>query len=294
MPLPYSIREGIAGFNRAKFSAFMAVTALSVALVLIGFVGLLTWKGQQVAEYVRQRVGEVQVFLRPIDDQTAERLQAQLAEIPGVDSIRYVTREEAYEIFRAEFGEEADMFDAEEFLPASFQVRMNPNYATSDSLLRFQQRVQQWSRVDTVAFEQTLLVNVERNVRRYSFMGLGAGLLIVLAALLLVGNTVRLTIYARRLLIRTMKLVGATDGFIRRPFLVEGILQGLVAGIVASILVWALYAALQGIIPDLGSSGWPGGSSLVALGGLTLFGILLGWFASWIAVRRFIKKVRLS
>lgn len=272
----------------------MAVTALSVALVLIGFVGMLTWQGQQVADFIKQRVGTVSVFLEPIEDSAAEQLQERLGELSGVDSVQYVSREEAFEIFRTDFGEEAAMFDDEEFLPASFQVRMNSAYATSDSLLRFQERVQQWTRVDTVAFEQTVLLNVEKNVRRYSFMGLGAGLLIVLAALLLVGNTVRLTIYARRLLIRTMKLVGATDGFIRRPFLVEGVLQGLVAGIVASLLVWALYVALQGMIPNLGSSGWPGGSAIVTLGSLTLIGVLLGWLASWIAVRRFIKKVRLS
>lgn len=272
----------------------MAVTALSVALVLIGFVGMLTWQGHLVADFIKQRVGVVSVFLQPIDDAAADRMQERLVQIPGVDSVQYVSPEEAFEIFQEDFGEEAAMFDDEAFLPASFQVHMFPSHAISDSLLRFQDRVQQWSRVDTVAFEQTVLLNVERNVRRYSLMGLGAGLLIILAALLLVGNTVRLTIYARRLLIRTMKLVGATDSFIRRPFLVEGILQGLMAGAIASFLVWLLYAALQGIIPNLGSSGWPGGSALLTLLGLCLAGVLLGWLASWIAVRRFIKKVRLS
>ena len=148
---------------------------------------------------------------------------------------------------------------------------------------------------DFIGFVRRVLPElVERNVRVYSSVGLGIGLLVVLAALLLVGNTVRLTIYARRLLIRTMKLVGATDGFIRRPFLVEGVLQGLLGGVVAALIVWMIYTGLQGLVVGLGAEGWPGGSAFLTLFGLILLGVLLGWLASWIAVRRFIKKVRLS
>ncbi len=272
----------------------MAVTALAVALVLIGIVGLLSWQGQQVAEWVKQRVGEVQVFLEPADDIAIERLRTQLVGQVGVDSVEFISTEQAAVIFREEFGDEADVFEDELYLPASFRVRLDPDHAVSDSLVQFQQRVQSWSKVDTVAFEQSLLTRVERNVRVYSMMGFGIGLLVVLAALLLVGNTVRLTIYARRLLIRTMKLVGATDSFIRRPFLVEGVLQGLLAGLVGSFIVWLLYSGLQEFVVGLGAEGWPAGSAFLTLFGLTMLGVLLGWLASWIAVRRFIKKVRLS
>ncbi len=294
MLLPYAFREGLAGFSRAKFSAAMAVTALSVALILIGIVGLLSWQGQQVAEWVKQRIGEVQVFLEPADDTAIERLRTRLVAEAGVDSVEYISTARAAEIFREEFGDEAAMFDDEMFLPASFRVRLDADHAISDSLVQFQERVQTWAKVDTVAFERTLLSRVEHNVRIYSWTGMGIGLLVVLAALLLVGNTVRLTIYARRLLIRTMKLVGATDGFIRRPFLVEGILQGLIAGVVAAVVVWALYTGMQGLVVGLGAEGWPGGSAFLTLSGLILLGVLLGWLASWVAVRRFIRKVRLS
>ena len=294
LPLPYTLREGLAGFSRAKFSAAMAVTALTVALVLIGLVGLLSWQGQQVAEWVKQRVGEVQVFLEPANDTTIERLRTRLEGEVGVEFVEYISTAQAAEIFREEFGDEASIFDDELFLPASFRVRLDPAHAVSDSLVEFQQRVQQWAKVDTVAFEHSLLSRVERNVRIYSSVGLGIGLLVVLAALLLVGNTVRLTIYARRLLIRTMKLVGATDGFIRRPFLVEGILQGFLAGVLGAFIVWLLYTGLQRLVVGLGAEGWPGGSAFLSLFGLVLLGVLLGWLASWIAVRRFIKKVRLS
>jgi cell division transport system permease protein len=292
--IPYTLREGLAGFARAKFAAAMAVTALAVALVLIGLVGLLAWQGQQVANWLRQQVGVVEVFLEPVGEPEVERLRARLETLPGVASVDYVSRQEAVEQFREDFGEEAVLFDDELFLPASFHVRLQPRYAASDSLAQFKARVERWPHVDEVYYEQTLVADVEANMRRYSLAALGVGLLVVFAALLLVGNTVRLTIYARRLLIRTMKLVGATDGFIRRPFLVEGVVQGLAAGLVAALLVWVLYAGLQQVVEGLGGEGWPGGSPWVALGGLVLFGVFLGWLASWVAVRRFIKRVRLS
>ncbi|NNF57492.1 MAG: ABC transporter permease, partial [Rhodothermaceae bacterium] len=292
--IPYTLREGLAGFARAKFSAAMAITALAVALVLIGIVGLLAWQGQQVTEWLRQRVGEVQVFLEPATEADVQRLRARLETLPGVDSVNYISQQDAATIFREDFGDEAVLFEDELFLPASFQVRLDARYANSDSLAQFKSRVDLWPRVDEVAYEQTLLTNVEANLRRYSLVGFSVGLLVVLAALLLVGNTVRLTIYARRLLIRTMKLVGATDGFVRRPFLVEGVMQGLVAGLVAALLVSLLYGGLRQMVEGLGANGWPGGSPMVALGGLVLLGVLLGWLASWVAVRRFIKQVRLS
>ncbi len=293
MALSYTLREGLAGFSRAKFSAAMAMTALAVALVLIGLVGLLAWEGQRTADLVQQAVGTVEVFLEPVDGDDVARLRARLVALPGVDSVRFVSQQEAAAIFRRDFGDEAAQFDSELFLPASFRVRLGPRYAVSDSLAAFKRRVDTWIKVDEVVYNADLVESIEGNIRRWSLAGLGIGLLVVLAALLLVGNTVRLTIYARRLLIRTMKLVGATDGFIRRPFLVEGVVQGLGAGVAAAVLVWVLHGLLTGYVEGLGD-GWPGGSPVVALGALVLLGVLLGWAASWVAVRRFVKRVRLS
>jgi len=112
----------------------------------------------------------------------------------------------------------------------------------------------------------------------------------VLAALFLVGNTIRLTIYARRLLIRTMKLVGATDSFIQQPFIVEGVAQGVVAGGIASVVVWLLYGVMASFLPQLSVSFW----ALLVLAFLIIgAGAFLGWAGSFFAVRRFIKNVAL-
>ena len=299
MALPYTLREGLAGFRRAKIAAATSVAALAIALVLIGIFGLLGWQGQNVAETLRQRASEVEVFLE--DQATPEAIASvgdRLRSVSGVDSVRYVSQEEAATIFREAFGEGADLYDDAEFLPASYRVRLAGTAAQPDSLSALAEVVGGWAAVDEVAYDRASVEAVERNVRLFSSVGLGVALLVVVAALLLVGNTVRLSIYARRMLIRTMKLVGATNGFIRRPFLVEGVIQGAAAGALAGIVIWGLYDLFLSFIrsADGGPSvvGWPGGTPLLTVAASVALGILLGLVASGIAVRQYIRRVQLS
>jgi cell division transport system permease protein len=292
MSLAYSIREGLAGFRRAKFAFVASVSATTVALILIGTFALLTFKAQQVTSWMKQRVGELEVFLdEEVDEPTARAISARADLVLGVDEVEYVSREEAREVFRREFGEGSEIFLDEPFLPASVKVRVDSDYANPDSLQSLVNEFSSWARVDEVVFNQPLLVKVQQNLRLFTLTGLSLGALVVLAALFLVGNTIRLTIYARRLLIRTMKLVGATDPFIQRPFIVEGIMQGVIAGGVASALLWALYGVLAGYLPQ-----FEGSDTVLLLMltlGLIVLGALLGWLGSYFAVRRFIKNVAL-
>lgn len=295
MSLRYSIREGLSAFRRAKFAAVTATSALAVALVLVALFALLTWHGARVVDWLRQRVGEVELVLSDAADaRQKEALRLRLLAMPGVEAVTYVSREEASEEFRRAFGEEAALLPEDAFLPASFRVRVAPRYATADSLAALAERFAALNRVDEVVYNQPLLVKVQRNLRLFTPLALGLGLVVVAAALFLVGNTIRLTVYARRMLIRTMKLVGATNAFIRRPFLVEGIVQGAAAGLVACVLVGVVYGVLLDAVPQLRPQAWPGGSPVFALGALFVLGVLLGWLGSWIAVRRFIRSVRIE
>lgn len=296
MALSYTLREGLSGFRRATLATATSVSALAIALVLIGLFALLGWQWRQFSDTLRQRASEAEVFLRPVDAAVATRVGDRLRQIPGVDSVRFVSHDEAAGIFRETFGEGADLFDDEQFLPASYRIQLRGDYAQADSMTQIAQRVRAWGTVDDVAFDVSSVETIERNRKAFSAVGLGVALLVVVAALLLVGNTVRLSIYARRMLIRTMKLVGATNAFIRRPFLVEGAAQGLVAGIVAGLALWGLYGLLLGALHEadaLGASGagWPGGTPALSVLAVVALGVLLGFFASWLAVRRFIREV---
>jgi cell division transport system permease protein len=289
--LGYTIREGLAGFRRAKFAVLTATSAMAVALVLIGVFAAVAYEANQVTSWLKQRVGELEIFIEDVEEPIARGIFERARLVPGVSEAEYITRQEAQAIFREEFGEGADLFMDEPFLPASVKIRVESDYANPDSLVSLGEQFKTWNRVDEVVFNQDLLARVQQNLRLLTLIGLALGGIVVLASLFLVANTIRLTIYARRLLIRTMKLVGATDKFIRQPFIIEGVAQGLLAGIVAAAALWGLYFMAVSYVPQITPAGI---LPAFILGiGLVGTGALLGWGGSMIAVRRFIRNIPL-
>ena len=289
--IPYTVREGLASFRRARFAAFTATSAMAVALVLIGLFAILGYEAQKVSDWLRQRAGELEIFLDDVDEASAEAVYRRAALVSGVSETEYVSKQEALAIFEREFGEGSEVFVDEPFLPASIKVRVQPDYANADSLQALAAEFTTWRNVDEVVFNQALLVKVQQNLRMLTLAGVSLGILVILASLFLVANTIRLTIYARRLMIRTMKLVGATDSFVRQPFLVEGMAQGIVAAFIAGIVVWILHARINDFLTD--SAGGSALTGLLFFIVLLALGALLGWAGSAFAVRRFLKNVAL-
>lgn len=289
--LPYSLREGLAGFRRAKFATFTSTSAMAVALVLIGLFAILSYQAGQVSEWLRERAGELEVYLDDnIEVARARALHERASATFGVLKADYISPDQATQIFQEEFGEGAELFFDEPFLPSSIRVQVESRYTNPDSLNALISEFESWNRVSEVVFNEPVLAKVHQNLNMLNSTGLVLGSIVILAAIFLVANTIRLTIYARRLLIRTMKLVGATDTFIRRPFIVEGILQGLIAGLLASVLVVGVYTLLASYLPQLALSNV---LTLVLVVGVTLAGVGLGWVGSAFAVRRFIRNVQL-
>lgn len=287
MTLPYVVREGLANFRRAPFAAFASTSAMVVSLVLIGVFVFLSLYLRVVSEYVGERLGEVEMYLDPgIDSLAARALTARAATLTGVVDARFVSEAEAQQTFERDYGERLERG----VLPASVRLRLKPQYAHPDSLRRLSNRLEGYRGVDEVRYDEDLVGKVQRNLDLLYTAGLGIVLLVVAAALFLVANTIRLTIYARRLLIRTMKLVGATDAFIRRPFLVEGLAQGLIAGVVAALVLGLLLSGVQAAGLTFFSNRLYNTLPMV----LSLFlGLFIGWMGTYLALRRFIRHVAL-
>jgi len=126
-------------------------------------------------------------------------------------------------------------------------------------------------------------------------VGGGLGILILLASMILVFNTIRLTIYAKRKLIKAMKLVGATNAFIRRPFVVEGLIQGMIAGLFSVLVMYLSFQyLLPKYVPQFGILEWPFGRWYYLCGGMILISLFMGFWGSQWAARRFIKKTSIS
>jgi len=291
--LAYSVREGFHSFRRSQFSTFASTSAIVVTLSLIGVFAVLGFHGSGVTTWLKQQVGEIEVFLTDVGEQNADALGSQIKNHPAVESVTYISREQAEVIFLEEFGEDGDVFLGESFLPPSFKVHVRSEFATVENLTELVAFLWDHTGVDEVTFNRPLLARVQANLRIFTLISITIAFVVILASLFLVSNTIRLSIYARRLLIRTMKLVGATDGFIQRPFLVEGIIQGAIGGIIASIIIVVFNSFLVDYISLLQVHRWPGDTVLVPISLLLLAGMIIGWLGSRFATRRFIKKVEL-
>ncbi len=242
MSLSYTLRESFSGFRRTKISSTLSIVTVAVALLLLGIFAVVTIHAERFIEQLRNQV-EVEAFLlEPVSGITVDSLGQVIASLPEVDSVVYVSKAQAAEIFKEEFGE--DILSILDFnpLPPSFKVHMKDSYKTAERVERFAAQVRSMPGIESVVYRKAMLEMIDRRAATVHNITLGLGVLVGLSAIILVSNTIRLAIYAKRKLIRTMELVGATRTFIRVPFLLEGIWQGLLGGGIAAGILYLLIA----------------------------------------------------
>jgi cell division transport system permease protein len=291
MSVGYVLREGVAGLGRARLAAFTSIFSLFVAVLLIGVLSRVGFNAYEVSQLLRQQV-EVEVFLQNIDDQTTRELENRIRNNPVVAEMSYISRDSASKIFQQDFGLGAETLAELNFLPASFRIIVNDE-SNAEQIGEMVREISGYSGVDEVRFNQALLQMLESRTEIIMAVGGVIGIFILFVAIILVFNTIRLTIYAKRDLIRAMKLVGATNAFIRRPFIVEGILQGMIAGLFASLLILILFQwVVPGLVPQVGLLSWPFGRWYYLIGGVIVLAIVMGWWGSRWAARKFIRETK--
>lgn len=293
MSLGYVIKEGMAGLRRARLASFTSTFSLFIAVLLLGTLARVSYNAYEVAQSLQKSI-EVEVFLQDLDERTLDQLRNELSDQPLIEGLTYISKDSAAAIFREEFGSGGSSLADLKFLPASFklQITSEAEIEQVDSLVTV---ITEYRGVDEVEFNQQLLEMIQTRFRTVALAGSGLGILILLASLILVFNTIRLTIYAKRGLIKAMKLVGATNSFIRRPFLVEGIIQGFVAGLLATALTFVIFHyLLPAYLPQFGVLGWPFGRWYYLTGAMMLLSIMMGFWGSQWAARRFIKETSIS
>ncbi len=286
MSITYVVREGFAGFGRAKLAAVGSILTMLVALLLLGGFRLVSEIASRAVSGIRERVDMEAFLVEPVSSQKVEQIRKAISEIEGIDSCQIVTKEEAARIFRQDFGEDISSVLDFNPLPPSVKIFLKRDYRTSDRAREISAAVKAVSGVDDVLYRQDMLSYIESGARTLDRIGLILGIVLAISSVFITSNTIRLTIAAQRKAIRTMKLVGASRWLVRGPFIVEGIVQGLVAGGCAAVIYYAILDFVTGLVSG----------DLVALfrmdytfyAGLIALGILLGAFGSMISVRRFI------
>lgn len=293
MKIYYVVREGVAGLFRTKFASFTSLFSLFLSTLLLSVLFRVGTSAYEFTTLLKDDI-TVEVFLENIGSDRTDEFRTYLVGQDWVQQVEYVSRQQAADRFKSEFGEGAESLVELNFLPASFIIQI----VDTVRLSRVQDQVvdlRQIDVVDEVVFNAALLEILEQRTETLVRVGVGIGAFILFVSLLLIYNTIRLTIYAKRDLIRAMKLMGATNGYIRGPFVTEGILQGLIAASFASGVHYLIFHYLiPQQIPQLGILAWPFGSWTVLVGALFLLSILIGWWGSYWASSRFIGKTMVT
>lgn len=230
-------REALLGFRRAPVLSALSITTIAFSLFAFGLFSLVALNIRSTLQAMESRV-EIRAFL--VDSTTPESIAAAMGDIggfPEVARVEYITREQALERARSELGEFKDVFEAG-FLPASIDVRLRDGFRDPATVRKVAERIKVYSFVDDVRFGEEWVQKLYsiRNVATAA--GVILGLAFAAVSIIVIGATIRMAVMARSREISIMRLVGATDGFIQRPFLIEGLVKGLLGGALALLLTW--------------------------------------------------------
>ncbi len=208
-------------YQRRKLQSSRATALISITLVLlmVGLLGLIVLHAQKLSDYVRENIGFSIIMKENVREAGIVQLQKTLDASRFVKSTEYITPEQAAEELQEELGEDFIGFLGYNPLLPSIELKLRADYTNIDSLEMIESELLANPDVKEIYYQKDLVHLINRNIRRISLVILGFSVLLLVIAIALINNTIRLSVYSKRFIIRTMQLVGATGGFIRRPFL---------------------------------------------------------------------------
>jgi cell division transport system permease protein len=277
-------------YQQRKLQSSRATALISITLVLfmVGLLGLIVLHAQKLSEYVRENIGFSIIMKEDVREAGIVQLQKTLDASRYVKSTLYITPEEAAEELQEELGEDFMGFLGYNPLLPSIELRLKAEYTNVDSLEVIESELLANTDVKEVYYQKNLVHLINKNIRRIGLVLLGFSALLLIIAVALINNTIRLAVYSKRFIIRTQQLVGATGSFIRRPFLWSGVLQGILAAFIAIIFLGLLLYFSQQEVPELINL-----QDLTLIGtlfGLVLLaGIVLTYLSTWFAVKKYLR-----
>jgi cell division transport system permease protein len=283
----YALREALAAFRRAPVLTGLSAAMVGLALFVVGLFGLATYNLRLALASIEERV-EVVVYLRDDARQSEiDLLESDLSEIGEVARVRYVSKQDALERARQDLPEFADLFSGLDVnpLPQSLELELRPGARNREAVERLSETAGAYPFVEDVRYGREWVDKLFtlRRVGAATTAVLGGAFLLVAA--LIIGTALRIAVFARRDEIHIMRLVGATNGFIRLPFLLEGALSGLGGGLLAWLLTYLVY---RGVYAFLFAVAWvPPSWILTGIASGMFFGVV----ASGFAIRRHLKEV---
>lgn len=280
--------EGKITRNRLRSSSLSSIISISLVLFMLGIIGILIFNARKLSDYVKENIG-FSIFLQDdIREVDANFLRKTLDASAFVRYTEYISKERAAKELKDELGEDFITFLGYNPLSASIDVRMKAEYANQDSINKIENFLLGFKQVKEVHYQKSLVSLVNENVSKISLVIILFSSLLLFIAIVLINNTIRLSVYSRRFLINTMKLVGATWGFIRKPFLLKSILHGLYAALVSILLLSGLVYLVQKEFGDLIDIVDPF-LLIIIFGAVIVIGVLINLISTYFAVNKFLR-----
>lgn len=274
--------------QKLRTSSVTVIISLALVLFMLGLLGLIVINARKLSNHIKENVGFQVVLKDTTSAAELDILKQEISSSPFTKQVDYISKDEAAQKLQKDLGEDFISFLGYNPLLSSLDVKLNPDYANVDSLAGFEKDILQKHFVKEVIYHKDMIKQVNDNAKVISIYILVFSGLLLIVAIALINNTIRLSIYAKRFLIRTMYLVGATQGFIRKPFILKGIRQGIIAGIVAGFLLAGFLILSTNYIPDLLQLQDP---NLLALlfAGIVLMGVLISGLSAALSVGRYLR-----
>ena len=270
-------------------SYFLSLMSITLVLFLLGVFALLMMHAQKLSNHLKENIGFEVVMNSNVKEANILKLQKELDDMPAVKSTEYITKEEAIRRLSEDLGEDFLQWLGNEENPLlpSIDVRFNADYANNDSIAAIKEQLLKNTDVKEIYYQKSLVGLINQNVNRIGLALTVASIILLIIAITLIRNTIRLSIYSKRFLVRSMQLVGATPAYIRRPFIRSGILQGFFGALLADVFLALLLYGLYKRLPEL---------TLVQdytivisiFVGIIFLGILLGGLSTRLALRKYL------
>lgn len=269
-------------------SSITVIISLSLVLFMLGLTSLLIYNAQKLTNSIKENIG-FQIYLKDsIPDNILHDLQTELSQMPFTHNIQYISKEAAAEQLKKDLGEDFISFLGYNPLSASIDIKLNAEYANNDSLQKIERILADKPFVKEITYQKNLINKINRNTKIIVLYLIFFGLILIVIAVTLINNTIRLSIYSKRFLIRTMYLVGATKFFIGKPFVIKSIISGIIASFIAAFMITGIWYISIQYVPQITllQSIW---MWVITFSAVFVAGIIISGLSAWLSVSYYLR-----
>ncbi|MEA2041496.1 MAG: permease-like cell division protein FtsX [Bacteroidota bacterium] len=271
--------------RRIQGAYSISVVSITMVLLFFGLTVLLVVNGKRLTDYIKQNIGFTVYLAENSNDAEVKRLEKYLNTEVYSQSVKYISKDEASEIMKDELGEDFEELLGENVFPASIEVQLEPQYAHPDSISDIRLSLVKYTFVSEIFYQESLAEMITQNVRKMSTAGFIFTAVFLIISYALISNTIRMSVYSKRLLIHTAKLLGAEDAFVIRPFVVNSLSIGLLGGALASLVTYLVVMYLRSNFAEVMVLE----GEFISIAAIMVFGVLISVVSAYISAKKFVK-----